>query len=79
MIEEVIKSYVKPDEGYLVGSVWKYLYRAPHKGNKLKDLRKAAWFLNRLITKAEKAEDQEEILARFRAVDAPYYDCQSEG
>ena len=36
-------------EGWLRGNVFKYLWRYPHK-NKLEDLRKAQFYLNRLIT-----------------------------
>lgn len=35
--------------GFHLGNVVKYLVRAPHKGNELRDLRKAAWYLNRWI------------------------------
>lgn len=42
-------------EGWLRGNVIKYLWRYPHK-NKLEDLRKAQFYLNRLIT--DKIEDQ---------------------
>ena len=39
---------------YLRGQVFKYLWRCEYKGNRLEDLRKAQWYLNRLI-----AEDVE--------------------
>ena len=45
----------EPFEGWLRGNVIKYLWRYPHK-NKLEDLRKAQFYLNRLIT--DKIEDQ---------------------
>ena len=35
--------------GYNLGNVVKYLTRADHKGNKLEDLRKAQWYLEREI------------------------------
>lgn len=37
-----------PYEGYLVGTVVKYLFRYPHK-NGVEDLKKARWFLDKLI------------------------------
>lgn len=36
------------------GNVIKYLTRAPHKGNELEDLKKAQWYLTRLIELKEK-------------------------
>lgn len=36
------------------GNVIKYLARAPHKGNELEDLKKAQWYLTRLIELKEK-------------------------
>jgi len=37
--------------GYHLGNVVKYVTRADHKGNKLEDLKKAQWYLNRAIEK----------------------------
>jgi len=39
--------------GYNLGNVVKYITRADHKGNKLQDLQKAAWYLNREIANAQ--------------------------
>ena len=39
--------------GYNLGNVVKYIARSDHKGNKLQDLQKAAWYLNREISKAQ--------------------------
>ena len=39
-------------EGFLVGNVLKYLLRYRHK-NGVEDLRKAQWYLNRLIEKKD--------------------------
>jgi hypothetical protein len=39
--------------GYNLGNVVKYITRADHKGNKLQDLQKAQWYLNREIAKAQ--------------------------
>jgi hypothetical protein len=41
--------------GYLKGSVTKYLWRYEKKGKPLEDLKKARWFLDRLIQKVEGA------------------------
>lgn len=35
------------------GNVIKYVVRGPFKGNRLKDLKKARWYLNKLIERAE--------------------------
>lgn len=39
--------------GYNLGNVVKYVTRSDHKGNKLQDLQKAAWYLNREIAHAQ--------------------------
>ena len=41
--------------GYIKGQVIKYVTRERHK-NSLEDLKKAAWYLNRLIQKMEKQQ-----------------------
>lgn len=51
-ILQVTKLY-PGDEGVLVGNVIKYISRAPLKGKKLEDLKKAQWYLNRLISNLE--------------------------
>lgn len=48
VIEDITASY-KGYEGYLVGNVVKYLYRAIHKGKKQEDLKKAQFYLNKLV------------------------------
>lgn len=40
--------------GYNLGNVVKYVSRADLKGNKLEDLQKAKWYLDRAISKLEK-------------------------
>jgi hypothetical protein len=40
--------------GYNLGNVVKYITRADHKGNKLEDLKKAQWYLNREVQTMEK-------------------------
>jgi hypothetical protein len=42
--------------GYNLGNVVKYVSRADLKGNKLEDLQKAKWYLDRAISKLEKAK-----------------------
>ena len=41
---------------YNLGNVVKYITRADHKGNKLEDLKKAQWYLNREVQTMEKAK-----------------------
>jgi hypothetical protein len=41
---------------YNLGNVVKYVTRADYKGNKLEDLQKALWYLNRAVDKATKGE-----------------------
>lgn len=43
---------------YLDGQVIKYVTRHKHKGKPLEDLKKARWYLNRLISQIEREEDQ---------------------
>lgn len=40
--------------GYNLGNVVKYITRSGHKGDKLKDLEKAQWYLNRAIDNLKK-------------------------
>jgi hypothetical protein len=44
--------------GYLKGSVTKYLWRYEKKGKPIEDLKKARWFLDRLIAAQEKISSQ---------------------
>jgi hypothetical protein len=50
---DVIEDWKLP---FHIASVVKYVARAPHKGNELDDLRKAAWFLNRYIQLKERGQ-----------------------
>lgn len=43
--------------GFHLGCVVKYLCRAGHKGDKLQDLKKAAWYLNREISRLERGSE----------------------
>ncbi len=45
---EVIEAF---ELGYHLGNVIKYILRAEKKGEKLEDLRKSRWYLNRYIDK----------------------------
>ena len=45
---------------YVRGTVLKYLWRCNYKGDKLKDLHKAQWYLNKLIKEVEKIENSNE-------------------
>ena len=42
------------DLGFDDGNVIKYVTRAPYKGKELEDLKKARWYLDKLIERAEK-------------------------
>lgn len=44
--------------GYLRANVLKYLWRYDCKGAPVQDLRKAEWYLRRLIGEVERGEDQ---------------------
>ena len=55
-------------EGFLIGTVLKYLFRWRWKGTAVADLRKARYYLDRLIAEQEKAlgiEDAESIAEHF--------------
>jgi hypothetical protein len=41
--------------GYLKGNIMKYMWRYERKGKPLQDLKKARWYLDRLIQKVEGA------------------------
>lgn len=45
------------EQAYDVGQIVKYLYRAPTKQSFMQDLRKAQWYLNRLIDTASKTNE----------------------
>jgi hypothetical protein len=46
--------------GFCLGNCIKYIARADHKGNRLEDLRKAAWYLNREIENMERTNEQDQ-------------------
>ena len=43
--------------GFCLGNVVKYVARAGHKGDRLEDLKKARWYLEREIKRGEKCRD----------------------
>ena len=45
----MIEGYSDPNDAALTWQVVKYMWRHPHKGKPLEDLKKARWYLNRLI------------------------------
>jgi hypothetical protein len=51
---EVIDFIEDQQLGYHLGNVVKYICRADHKGSRLEDLWKAAWYLDREIEKSSK-------------------------
>ena len=52
-VREDIAQFYPSVQATLVSDILRYLSRAPHKGRKLEDLRKAQWYLVRLIEKIE--------------------------
>jgi Protein of unknwon function (DUF3310) len=50
---EVITAIESWGLNFCEGNVVKYLVRAKHKGDELQDLKKARWYLNRLISHLE--------------------------
>lgn len=57
-ITEWVKDY-GPVEGYYIGTVLKYLARAPYKGKKLEDLKKASFYLQEAIEYIEKGTKED--------------------
>lgn len=52
-IEACISSYNEVTHASLVWQVVKYLWRAPLKGNYAQDIRKAQFYMNRLVAKLD--------------------------
>jgi hypothetical protein len=52
---DVIEDKLTPEEfsGYLLGNCYKYQMRARHKNNRIEDLKKAKWYLDKLIQTLE--------------------------
>ena len=55
-IEEAVQDAPTPGKGLLQGQVLKYMLRCWLKDNPLEDLKKAQWYLTRLINKMEAEE-----------------------
>lgn len=55
---DAIKASMTPEAfmGFCKGNVMKYVYRYESKGKPSEDLRKAEWYLKRLIMEAESSE-----------------------
>lgn len=48
--------------GFCLGNVFKYIWRAPYKGQQLKDLKKAREYINYEIDKLEKEEKDDAMV-----------------
>ena len=55
-IEAALSSYSDPKDAFLVGQVIKYLWRAPLKGTYEQDIKKAQWYLNKLVDHQNKED-----------------------
>jgi len=62
---EVIAAIEDWKLGFHAGNVVKYVVRAPHK-NGLEDLKKARWYLDRLIANAEREKEDHDRIQRRR-------------
>lgn len=63
---EVIDFIEDQQLGFHEGNVVKYICRAKHKGQEIKDLEKAKWYLERLISK--KVQEYEQRISAKRRV-----------
>ena len=54
IIKDMTADLTSGYEAFLVGTIVKYLSRYPYKGKPVEDLRKADWYLSKLIKEAEK-------------------------
>jgi hypothetical protein len=48
VIDDIVQHY-GPVESFYIANVIRYLSRAPHKGTLVEDLKKARWYLDRLV------------------------------
>jgi hypothetical protein len=60
---EVIDAIEDWKLGFHEGNVIKYVARSEHKGKRLEDLRKAAWYLNRLVQQLEAEENANMVVS----------------
>ncbi len=58
---DYLKAKLSPSQlaGFALGNCTKYLARCSHK-NKLEDLKKVSWYVNKLIEEIEKSENKED-------------------
>ena len=59
IIETCIEDQKNPVLAYLMSNTVKYLLRYEHKGTPIQDLKKARWYLDRMIHKLEEAVNEE--------------------
>ena len=52
--------------GFCLGNAIKYIMRADHKGNKLEDLKKARWYIDREIDRIESIDIQTNPVVQFK-------------
>ena len=60
-IEACIEPYKDTVDAYLTSNALKYLWRHEFKKNPIEDLKKAVWYINRIIEKYEKGEIKSQI------------------
>lgn len=70
---EVIDAIEDWKLGFHLGNVVKYIARSGHKGDELEDLRKARWYLDRYITKAQ--EKLPDLLDCKGILQAPHWEA----
>jgi len=65
---DVMQAKLTPEqfEGYLRGCIIKYILRAGKKGYALDDLKKAQWYLNKLIGEFERVCKKREYCRHFK-------------
>ena len=71
---EPINAIESWDLGFHLGNVVKYIARADHKGSRLDDLRKAAWYLEREIEREKIEVGLRELVKNAPAVCSPSTD-----
>lgn len=57
---DILEDKLTRDEfkGFLKGNILKYIFRSDKKENEIEDLKKAQWYLNRLIEKPSQLEKE---------------------
>ena len=70
-IEESVKDAPTGYQGYLQGNILKYMSRVWRKENSLEDLKKAQWYLNKLIEEQQPPAHEELDILRGRKVRYP--------